>query len=113
MALACLRVGDKRASGDRVGEQRDGTRVDTVPAQAADIQPAEIVVSYATDDAGRTPEPAHLIDEEAGAPLGKGPTKVPGARKLWPRPVAMISTRISPIVMIRAIRQLLSGVTPV
>jgi hypothetical protein len=36
---------------------------------------------------------------------------VPGARKLWPRSDAMISTRISPIVMIRAIRRLLSGAT--
>src|SRR5271170_5701059 len=47
----------------------------------------------------------------AGAPLGKGPTRVPGARKLWPRSVVMISTKISPIVMIRAIRRLLSGAT--
>jgi hypothetical protein len=48
----------------------------------------------------------------AGAPLGKGPTKVPGARKLWPRSVAMISTRISPIVMIRAIDGTFQGDVP-
>src|SRR5262245_37794683 len=35
----------------------------------------------------------------AGAPLGYGPTSVPGATKVCPRRVAMISTRISPSVV--------------
>src|SRR5580658_2744721 len=60
--------------------------------------------------AGRPSRPTWSM-KMAGAPLGKGPTRVPGSRKLWPRSVAMISTRISPMVMIRAIRRLLSGAT--
>jgi hypothetical protein len=73
VALARLRVGDKRAAGDRVGEQGYGTRIDTVAAQAVDVQPAEIVVAYAADDPGGTSEAAHLVDEDGGSAARERP----------------------------------------
>ena len=43
----------------------------------------------------------------AGAPEGNGPISLTGSRKPSPRSVAMISTRISPMVTIVFIAQLI------
>jgi hypothetical protein len=44
------------------------------------------------------PQRAAWSAKMAGAPLGQGPANGPGARKVWPTLVAIISTRISPSV---------------
>ena len=74
VARAILAVADEGAARRILGRDRDRRDIHSVGAQAVDVEPAEIVVADAGDDAGAVAEPCHLVDEDGGRAGGERAT---------------------------------------
>ena len=78
----------------------DGRDIDAITPQALDVDAAEIVLADAADHAAGLAELRDLVDEDGGRAGGERTDQRDRFQKPSPISVAMISTRISPMVMI-------------
>ena len=92
-------VTDEGAAGRQLGMDGDGGGVDAVAGQPVEVDAAEVVGADAADHPARLAELRDLVDEDRRRAGRKGPISGIGSRNPSPGSVAMISTRISPMVM--------------
>ena len=84
VAIPVVSVANKGASGHLVGKPSDTSHIDTVGLEAFQVDPAEVIIPNAADDAASLAELGYLIDKDRRCSAGKGAYKVDSLPKTSP-----------------------------